>query len=105
MRAGKLDRIITLQDAVTTIDEKGTPIETWGCFATVPAELVQGRDVEQLRDYGENAALSMVFRIRWLPGLTTAHRAQYEGRNLNIREIVEIGRRRGLELRCEEVRT
>jgi len=105
MRAGRLDRTITLQALSSTVDEYGSPAESWTTLATVRAQIVQASTEESLRRYGETDSLVVVFRIRWLSGVTTDHRIQYEGRNLNIREVKEIGRRRGLELRCEEVRS
>lgn len=104
MRAGKLDRTIKLQSFSSTVDDYGTPVETWTDFATLRAQIIQASTEEYLRGYGETDALVVIFRIRWLAGVTAAHRVHYDGRNLNIREVKEIGRRRGLDLRCEEVR-
>jgi SPP1 family predicted phage head-tail adaptor len=104
MRAGKLDRNLIIQSFTSTVDEYGTPTEAWTEFATCKAQLVQGSTDEWIAAYGESQAVTAVFRIRWLDGLTTDHRIRYFDRNLNIREISEIGRRRGLELRCEEIR-
>jgi len=106
MRAGNLDRSITIQAVtVTTIDDNGTPVTAWDDFANVRAQSIQAGADEYLRGYGEGDNLATIFRIRWLDGLTPAHRVIYDGTILNIREIKEIGRRRGLELRCEEVRS
>lgn len=105
MRAGTLDRTITIQAFSSTVDDYGTPVETWADFATVRAALIQASTEEYLRGYGETDTLVVIFRIRWLDGVTAQHRIVYEGRNLNIREVKEIGRRQGLELRCEEVRS
>lgn len=104
MRAGKLDKTITLQSFSSTVDQYGTPVEAWTNFATVRAQLIEGATDEFLAGYGETEAVTAVFRIRWLDGVTTDHRVQYAGRNLNVRQITEVGRRRGLELRCEEIR-
>jgi SPP1 family predicted phage head-tail adaptor len=104
MRAGKLDRQIKIQSVSNTVDDYGTPVVTWTDFATVRAELVDPAIQEPARDYGETPNFTATFRIRWLADVTSLHRVQFEGRNLNIREVREIGRRRGLELRCEEVR-
>lgn len=105
MRAGKLDREIIIEaQGATSLDAYRTPTLAWSTFATVRAELVQASTAEFLRAYGEAADAVLIFRIRWLDGLTVKHRVSYAGRILNIREIVEINRRRGLELRCEEVR-
>lgn len=105
MRAGKLDRTITIQAFTSTVDDYGTPTEALTNFATVRAQKVEASTEEYLRGYGETDATVIIFRIRWLSDVTTDHRVVHEGRNLNIRETKEIGRRKGLELRCEEVRT
>ncbi len=106
MRAGHLDREITIQTFnAEGADEYGTPAEAWTDLAAMRAQLIQANTDEYLRAYGEGAATAVIFRTRWLDGVTTEHRVVYDGRNLNIREIREIGRRNGLELRCEEVRS
>ena len=104
MRAGKLDRSIKIQAFTSTVDEYGTPVEAWTDLATVRAQIVEASTEEYQRAYGEGGNTVVVFRIRWLAGVTTAHRVVYAGSNLNIRDVKEIGRRKGLELRCEEVR-
>ena len=105
MRAGNLDRLINIQSFSNTVDEYGTPVEAWTDFATVRAQLVQASTDEFLAGYGQSDNTVMIFRTRWIDGLTTEHRVVHSGKNLNIREIKEIGRHHGLELRCEEVRT
>jgi SPP1 family predicted phage head-tail adaptor len=105
MRAGKLDRQITIQSFSSTIDVLGTPTVTWTTIATVRAQVIEVSTEEYQRAYGEGGNTSIIFRIRFLAGVTTDHRVQYEGKDLNIRELKEIGRGKGLELRCEEVRT
>lgn len=106
MRGGQLDKTITLSAYTAGApDDAGTSTAGWSDVATVRAQLVQSSTDEYLRGYGEGAASVLIFRTRWLDGITTAHRVTYEGRNLNVRETKEIGRRQGLELRCEEVRS
>lgn len=105
MRAGNLDREIKIQTFGSSVDDYGTPTESWTDFATVRAQVLQAGTDEFLAGYGESDKTIVIFRIRWLTGVTTDHRVQYEGKNLNIRETKEIGRRKGLELRCEEVRS
>ena len=69
------------------------------------ASLIQASTEEYQRAYGEGGNTSIIFRTRFLGGVTTDHRVSYDGRILNVREVKEIGRRRGLEIRCEEVRS
>jgi len=106
MRAGKLDRTIEIQTyGATGVDDYGTPTEGWTAFAKMRAQIVQASTDEFLAAFGETDKTAIIFRIRWLAGVTTSHRVVYGGKNLNIRETKELGRRQGLELRCEEVRT
>lgn len=105
MRAGKLDRTITIQASIRTgTTPAGAPIMTWTDFATVRAQIIEASTEEYQRAYGEGGNTAIIFRLRWLDGVTVEHRVSYDGKALNIRETKEIGRRRGLELRCEEVR-
>jgi SPP1 family predicted phage head-tail adaptor len=105
MRSGNLDRTIVLEvRGADTIDAAGTPSASWSPFATVRAQLIELSTQEYLREYGEGENAVAVFRIRWLDDVTPALRLVYGERTYNVRDVKEIGRRRGLDLRCEEVR-
>ena len=41
IRAGSLDRVITIERATTSIADDGTPTTTWATVATMRAELVR----------------------------------------------------------------
>ena len=104
MRAGKLDRLITIERAVETVAVSGAVSSTWTPVATVRAEIVNQSTAEFLAGYGEGERAAIVFRIRFLAGITTADRLVFGAAHYNVRDIIEIGRRRGLELRAEIVR-
>jgi SPP1 family predicted phage head-tail adaptor len=101
MRAGKLDRTLTLQRLTRAVSPAGTVSEAWADFATVRAELVSSAVTEAAAGFGEADNSALVFRIRYRRDLTTEHRVIYEGRALDLTGILELGRRRALELRCE----
>lgn len=103
MKAGRLDRRITIEtEYYETVDRNGTVKRTfWTPGTTIPAELVQQSTDEFMRSYGEESESVIVFRIRWRPGVKMTDRVCYEGRVFNIVELKEIGRRVGLEIRCE----
>lgn len=103
MRAGKLDRTFTLQRLTRTVSAAGTVTDAWADFATVRAELVSSTVTEAGTGFGEADNSAVVFRIRYRADLTTEHRVIYEGRALDLAGILELGRRRALELRCEVV--
>lgn len=100
MRAGKLDREITVQRSTSTVNDAGTPVTSWADVAAVRAQLVQQNTEEFIRGFGASDETVVIFRIRWLDGLTNADRIVYGERIHNLKEIKEIGRRNGQELRC-----
>ncbi|MCI9865067.1 phage head closure protein [Rhizobium skierniewicense] len=100
MRAGKMDRSITVQSFTSLVNEYGTPVETWTDVATVRAQIIQSNTEEFLTN-GASDTTSIIFRTRYFVGVTTSSQVIYEGETFNTREVKEIGRRKGLELRCE----
>lgn len=100
MRAGQLNRTIAiLARGPDELDAARAPTPTWRFLAEVRAELVEADTAEFLRGYGEEGETAIVFRIRYLSGVTTACRVVYEYRNFDVKAVKEVGRRRGLELR------
>ncbi|OWU84466.1 head-tail adaptor protein [Oceanicola sp. 22II-s10i] len=104
MRAGKLDRLITIERQTETVAATGAVSKEWAAVATVRAELVQQNADEYLAGFGEAEGGGAVFRVRYLAGITTAERLNYDGAAYDIDEVVEIGRRRVLELRVARMR-
>lgn len=105
MRAGTLDRTITLLASTAgEPDEYGTVTEGWAEAGRFHAAVVTQSTEEFLRGSGEANETVIVFRTRWIPTLTNANRIRFEGRDYDVKERKEIGRRVGLELRCEETR-
>ncbi len=103
MRSGKLDRTITLQAFTSSVNDFGTPIETWVDVATMRAERVETGTEEFVRGMGSEAETQAVFRVRWRDGVTVANRIIFEGRAFNIKRVEEIGRRKGLLVGAEAV--
>lgn len=101
IQSGKLDRRIELQRLVETVNDYGELTSTWTTYATVRAALRQRSAREFLQAFGDSETAHVLFTIRYVAGLTTADRVLFEGGANNIKEVVEIGRRRGFELRCE----
>jgi SPP1 family predicted phage head-tail adaptor len=108
MRAGKLTHSITIERLVEGLDDYGVPRPTWTPIATVRAEILTASTSEFLTGAGEGAASAIVFRIRYMEGVTPADRITLDGKGAyDIKEIKQIGRRRGLEIRAtvKELRT
>ncbi|MFD1341454.1 phage head closure protein [Litorisediminicola beolgyonensis] len=104
MKSGKMRHVIEAQRATATINDAGTPEEAWTTFATLRAELVQRSTEEFLRGPGETSETTVVFRTRYLADLQDEDRILFDGLGFDIEEMVELGHRQGLELRCREVR-
>lgn len=99
MQAGKLHSRINLQRSVETVTSTGAVQRIWTTICTLRAEVVQRTATEFLAGYGEAENGTIIFRIRYRPGITTADRIRYAGQFYDLEEIKEIGRQRGLELR------
>ncbi|MDR7147052.1 phage head closure protein [Rhizobium sp. BE258] len=102
MRSGKLDRTLRIDRfSSDSADEYGVPVNGFTPLATLRAQIIQANTEEAIRNGAEDTTL-VIFRTRWLAGVTTADRVVYEGRFFNIKETREIGRREGLEIRAVE---
>lgn len=100
IRAGKLDRTIIIERKSETVSETGAVVSAWLNIAMVRAEIVTQSASEFLTSFGEAENGTIVFRIRYLADITTADRVSYAGQVYDLKEVTEIGRRRGLELRA-----
>jgi SPP1 family predicted phage head-tail adaptor len=100
MRAGKLDRSISIERLMEIVKPSGSVVTAWTNIATIRAEVIQQSATEFLTGFGEAENGTIVFRVRYLPGITTADRVLYNNAAYDLKEIKEIGRRRALELRA-----
>lgn len=99
MRAGTLDRSIIIQRATETRDAFGVVTTTWATLATMRAALVQASTAEFLQGAGLQGEAAVIFRTRYLEGVTVRDRVLYGDVAHDIKEVKEIGRRKGLEIR------
>lgn len=100
MRAGNLDRTIVITQCAPDIDRNGTMSMTWTVVATMRAQLLQNATDDMIGDGGSQTQKTVVFRTRWLDDVTLERRVTYVGQEFEIKEIKELGRRRGLDLKC-----
>lgn len=101
MRAGDLDRRVSLQRATVTLDSFGGEQSTWTTLATVSAQHLPVSDGERVRAAQTGAALTDRFRIRWGSGwsdLNSKDQLIFEGRYYQVTGVKPIGRRLGLEV-------
>lgn len=100
MKSGKLVETIRIERATTTINEAGTPTETWERLAVLRAERVDQTTEEFIRGFGASDEELVIFRFRFFEGITNADRVVWRGLAFNIKQVTPIGRRKGVELRC-----
>lgn len=104
MRAGRLDQTIEVKRATLIDDGYGSqvpgPIET---IATLRAQIIEESTDEFIRNWGASTERLRIFRTRFIDGVTLEDQIAHDGVTFNLKQIKEIGRRRGLELRCVAV--
>jgi len=101
IRAGRLDRKITIERKTTTTDSIGGVVETWATWKTAWSEVVPVSGREALRFNRPTASRVSKFVIRYLSGLTEKDRIVHDSQNWDVIYIREIGRREGLEVIAE----
>lgn len=99
MKPERLTHLIVLERATVTVGTAGATSSTWAEIARTRAELTEQSTTEEQKDRGAVTVTALVFRARYVPGLTLADRVIHGGKTFNIVELVEIGRREALEIR------
>lgn len=104
MRAGALDRRIVIERALAD-DDGANETEIWVALRTVWAQFIPSAGKEARAALGQDALLPASFRIRWsseVADVGPRDRVRYPagagGRVYDIKAVVEIGRREGIEL-------
>jgi SPP1 family predicted phage head-tail adaptor len=103
MRAGPLDRRITLQRMVVEQSESGQENVTWQDMATVWAQKVENRGAERFAAQQITGRAIRTFRFRWqtdLEHLNTKDQVVYAETAYDITDVREIGRHEGIEIDC-----
>lgn len=100
MRAGDMDRHITILCYELAGDDGwGNPVETHVPTEEVWAEAKQESGREFFAAASIQSERKVVFRLRWIdPEVRVYDRVLYAGREHNIHEVRELGRKEGLEL-------
>lgn len=105
MKSGKLTRKIVIQRAQAAVDDYGTPVKAWAPTYTLRAEVVERSTSEFMQAGGATDEALIVFRVRHVLEISNSDQVAFDGKTYQIKEITELGRRKGLELRCMETKT
>lgn len=86
--AALLSERVTLQEKSVTRDSFGAESVSWVNVTTVwaQAQPLSGREYVSMR--AAQSDISTRFRLRYLPGITTAHRVLWRGVPHDIREVI-----------------
>jgi len=101
MRAGVLDRRITLQSRTVTQSDSGEEVVTWVDLATVWAQKVENRGAERFVAQQLVGKAVKTFRFRWsdaVEDVTVKDQLVHDGRSFDILDVREIGYREGIEV-------
>lgn len=101
MRAGDLDRRIVIQANTPTPNEYGEPVDSWAKIHTadhLPAKITPSRGSERFTAQQIVGRGVVTFRLRYRADVRTTHRIVYDGRDYDIHDVREVGRREGLEI-------
>ncbi len=89
MNAGKLDQRVTVERFTSTVDDWGTPIESWAplftCWAAV--EPLVGR--EYIAAQALQSEVTTRIRMRFRPWMTPQDRIVHEGRVYEIESVID----------------
>jgi SPP1 family predicted phage head-tail adaptor len=95
MRSGQLRHTVQIQAVTLTDDGMGSPTESWATVpgGTVRAEIWTLKGDERMTADSLGASVTHRVRMRFFPGLTTAHRLLFGTRIFRIRFVNDVDQR------------
>jgi SPP1 family predicted phage head-tail adaptor len=107
MNAGKLKKLITIQQQSATQDEYGAQIITWSSFGVdrwADVEPLQGR--EYFAGHQMQSKIDTRFILRYTSGITQKMRILHNSLAYDIYSIINVGERnRELHILCSRITT
>lgn len=104
IRAGRLRRSVTIEQPPTALDGYQQPIGDWTPFATnVPCSIEGVSGAESWRGLKVDAVTTHAVEMRYLDGLKTTMRLDWNGQKLNIVSVLDRdGYKHSMHLMCKE---
>lgn len=101
MRAGSLDRTVTIMRQGAAVDDGYTMTPgAWAALATRKAQRIVSRGREVFENQGIDALVPMTFVFRddsVTRTIAVTDRLSFDGKVYDLKSVNEIGRRRGIE--------
>lgn len=101
MRAGPMDRRITIERYGVTYNDDNEPVSAWTELAKRWASKQDVSDGEKIRAAEVGATVTTRFQLRWdsvTETITATDRLVYDGQVYEIEGTKEINRREGIEI-------
>lgn len=101
MLIGKLDRRITLKQQSNSLDEFGQKLDQWSDIVTIWANITPDKGGEKALSGEIRASDVNKFKIRYssvIASISPTWRISYQGKEYEISQINEIGRKEGFEI-------
>lgn len=89
MNAGPLRHRVKIQAKTLTTDSYGGPVETWADFDTVWANIEPLQGNELVKAQAVRTETTHRITMRYLSGVTPAHRITYAGRYFNLLSVID----------------
>ena len=108
IRAGDLDRLVTVQTEIEVKDSVGHVKKEWkNLGANMPCRVLPYRGKEKFSEEQSDRELSFQinkFLIRWIPGIDKKSSLLYDGERWDILSTAEYGKREGIEIVAEIIK-
>jgi SPP1 family predicted phage head-tail adaptor len=101
MRAGDLDRLVTIQSRSTTQSSSGAVSEVFTTIAEAWAKVKDLRGDEVASARAVNANVTTRITMRYRDDVDELSRILWNGRIYDVKSVAEIGRREVLEILAE----
>ena len=107
MNAGKLRKLITIQQQSATNDEYGAQIISWSSFGIdrwADVEPLQGR--EYFAGHQFQSKIDTKFTLRYVAGVSPKMRILYNSLSYDIESVINVDERnRELQIMCSRITT
>lgn len=103
LRAGQLNRRVTLQRRATGQDAAGQPVSTWQDVATVWASVLTQNGLESIKADRPVSQVKASIRIRWRTDIDAGMRAVLGATVYDIKAVLpDETKRQHVDLVCEQ---
>ena len=95
MRAGQLNRKISIRKSTSTSDSYGGQVPTWSTFLNDAWARVRPLSMREMWQADQvSSTIDTEFLIRYTTGITPSMMVVYDGKEYNIHSIIDTGDRR-----------